>query len=203
MKVFVTGGSGYLGGHLIRRLVAEGHEVTGHARSEGSAARVRALGVRTVTAPLTAEAPLLEALRGHDAVVHAAAHFALWGPWRLFQEGVIDATLALHRAAASADVPRFVYISAAGVVSGNLPPVVDEGTPYPRRHTAFYAQAKALTETALRYEPEGGNNDRDLASAAHLGRGDAGTGAVRGRRPGGPHRLGGRRAAHPRHGARG
>jgi nucleoside-diphosphate-sugar epimerase len=153
MRVFLTGGSGYVGQRVIGRLLAEGHELRGHARSEAAAGKLRARGVQPVVCALTDEAALAQALIGQEAVVHVAAHFALWGKWDEFQAGIIDATLALHRAAQLAGVKRFVYISAAAVVGGALPTVVDERSPYPRSYNAFYSKAKALAEQALLAAP--------------------------------------------------
>lgn len=156
MKIFVTGGSGFAGQHIIRRLVRDGHDVTAHARSEDAARKVRRLGVRTVVASLTDEPALLTLLVDQQAVVHVAAYFQLYGRWPAFQEGIIDATLALHRAATAAGVRRFVYVSASGVVSGPLPVELDETAPYPRRPLAHYGHAKALNEQALRRAPKSG-----------------------------------------------
>jgi 2-alkyl-3-oxoalkanoate reductase len=153
MKVFVTGGSGFVGSHVIKRLVADGHAVLAHARSEKAAKKIQALGVQTMIVPFNDVAALRKAVVGQDAVVHAAAHFELWGPWQDFQDGIVDATLNLHRAAREEGLKRFVYVSAAGVVSGNLPKVVDETTPYPVKHTAHYGAAKALTEIELKKQP--------------------------------------------------
>jgi uncharacterized protein YbjT (DUF2867 family) len=46
MRVFVTGGTGHIGSYIIPELVAAGHEVTGLARSDESAATVSALGAK-------------------------------------------------------------------------------------------------------------------------------------------------------------
>jgi 2-alkyl-3-oxoalkanoate reductase len=153
MKVFVTGGSGFVGGHAIRHLVADGHAVLAHARSDNAAKKIKALGVATVVAPFNDVAALRKAVASQDAVIHAAAHFELWGPWQDFQEGIVDATLNLNRAAREEGLKRFVYVSAAGVVSGNLPKVVNETTPYPAKHTAHYGAAKTLTEIELKQLP--------------------------------------------------
>lgn len=54
MQIFVTGGSGFVGGHLIRALVAAGHGVSAHSRSPKSAAAVAAKGARPVSGELGA-----------------------------------------------------------------------------------------------------------------------------------------------------
>jgi 2-alkyl-3-oxoalkanoate reductase len=154
MNVFVTGGSGFVGSHVIKRLLDDRHQVLAHARSENAAKKIKSLGVQTVVAFFNDVTALRKALLGQDAVVHAAAHFVLWGSWQDFQEGIVDATLNLHKAATDAGVKRFIYVSAAGVVSGNLPAVIDETTPYPKTHTALYGKAKAVTEIELKKLPK-------------------------------------------------
>jgi len=86
MKVFVTGGSGFVGQHVLHRLIADGHQVAALARSDRSAAIVRAAGADPIKgdmADLTAAengAQWTEAPAGIDAVVHVAAFMEFWGP---------------------------------------------------------------------------------------------------------------------------
>ena len=52
MDIFVTGGSGFVGGHLIERLVRDGHRVRALARSDRSAATVQGWGAEVVRGDL-------------------------------------------------------------------------------------------------------------------------------------------------------
>ncbi|KZB87686.1 NAD-dependent epimerase/dehydratase family protein [Amycolatopsis regifaucium] len=72
MRVMVIGATGVLGRPLVRRLLAEGHEVSGLARGEDRVAAVRATGAKPVTGSLFDVDSLAAALRGHDAVVNVA-----------------------------------------------------------------------------------------------------------------------------------
>lgn len=72
MRVFVTGGSGWIGSATIPELVEAGHEVTGLARSDGSAAAVEALGAAVVRGSVEDLEVLQEAAAAADAVVHLA-----------------------------------------------------------------------------------------------------------------------------------
>jgi nucleoside-diphosphate-sugar epimerase len=155
MRVFVTGGSGFVGQHVLRRLVGEGHRVSALARSDRSAAIVRSAGadpVRGDMADLTASsdrAHWTAALDGIDAVVHVAAFMEFWGPDEPFRRANLEPSSALHRAAAAAGVTRFVLVSAASVASGTQrAAVVDEATDEGRPNIA-YSRVKLATERAL------------------------------------------------------
>ena len=97
MKVFVTGGSGFIGGHLIETLVRGGHEVRALARSASSAAVVGARGAVPVSGDL-------EQLNdGHvgdaEVVVHAAAYVAEWGTAAQFWTANVEGTERALKAA--------------------------------------------------------------------------------------------------------
>ncbi|HSA79223.1 MAG TPA: NAD-dependent epimerase/dehydratase family protein [Geminicoccaceae bacterium] len=72
MRVFVTGASGYIGGSVAVRLLAEGHQVSGLVRSGEAAAKVQALGITPIAGTLADRAVLIDAARTADAVVNAA-----------------------------------------------------------------------------------------------------------------------------------
>ncbi|WP_327047955.1 NAD(P)-dependent oxidoreductase [Microbispora sp. NBC_01189] len=156
MKIFVTGGSGFVGGALVHRLVAEGHEVLALARSGASIQRVRATGADPVPGDLADlrktdphARPWLARLQEVDTVVHVAAHMEFWGPDSLFEHANLVPTVALHAASVAAGVRRFVLVSAASVSTGSQRrPVVDELTPEGKPNIA-YSRVKLATERAL------------------------------------------------------
>src|SRR5215831_2934068 len=114
MKILVTGGAGFLGGHLIPKLVASGHEVIALTRSDKDSAKLSALGATPITGDLeTSNSMRLPAI---DAVVHAAAYFRFAGPREPYFKTNVEGTKALLRAAERAGAKTFVHISAAGVI---------------------------------------------------------------------------------------
>ncbi len=72
MRVFVTGGTGHSGSHIIPELIAAGHEVTGLARSDTAAAAVSALGAKVRRGDLQDLDGLKEAAADSDGVIHVA-----------------------------------------------------------------------------------------------------------------------------------
>ena len=162
MDIFLTGGSGFVGQHIITRLVDDGHTVRALARSAASARRVEQAGATAVLGdladlrrpdqggPAPRAADWLTALDGCDVVVHAAARMAFWGPDAGFERDNHWPTIALFTAAASAGVKRFVLISAAAVSIDRRGEVahVSETTPTGRPIIA-YGRVKLATEQAL------------------------------------------------------
>lgn len=147
MKYFVTGGSGFVGRHLLLRLLADGHEVHALARSERSAAVVGTLGATAVRADLVDIHDVIEDLRGARVVVHLAAETRQWGRVADYERVNVTGTRRLLEAARQVRVPRFVHVSTEAVLSdGNPIRFVDESAPYPKRHAGDYARTKALAE---------------------------------------------------------
>lgn len=144
MHIFVTGGSGFVGGHVIEAL-APHHTISAMARSERSAAAVAALGARPVPCSLTDVAE--EHLRGCDAVVHAAAFVEEWGTRDQFHNGNVVGTARVLEAARAAGVATLVHIGTeAALFDGHSLDAVDETAPYPTRHRYLYSETKAEAE---------------------------------------------------------
>ena len=150
MKAFVTGGSGFIGGKLIERLVADGDQVRALARSDGAADAVAALGAEPVRGDL-ADRPGLEAgAVGCELAFHAAARLGDWGPWEEFERDNVEGSRNVAVACAAAGVRRLVHVSTEAVLIAGEPLVaVDERAPRRPDSKAFYSRSKALAEEAV------------------------------------------------------
>lgn len=132
MKVFLTGGSGYVGRPTVRALVSHGHDVTALARSAASADVVTQLGAQPVHGALTDTDVLREAAASADAVIHLGVEYS-------------DDTALVDRNAAEALQDglgdRGPYVHTGGVwVYGNTDGVVGEDAPLnPPRITSWRA----------------------------------------------------------------
>ena len=143
--VLVTGGTGFLGGRLVERLVAAGRAVTVVSRSArpGLAAR----GVRVVVGELHDEAVCAEAARGAATVFHVAARVGVWGRYADFYRDNVLGTRALLAAARRAGVGRFVHTSTPSVVyNGRDLAGADEALPLTTDCPSAYPLTKALAE---------------------------------------------------------
>src|SRR5690606_20111102 len=119
VKVLVTGAHGFLGSYIAERLVTGGDEVValvspwGDVENLGTARELAPIEV--LRADLSQQGDLAWALQGVDAVVHAAARAADWGPWDAFYRTNVLGTQRLLDAAAKAGTRRFVLISSVAV----------------------------------------------------------------------------------------
>lgn len=144
MRIFLTGGSGFVGGHLIERL-ARDHTVLAMARSDASAAKVASYGATPVRVDLDSIQP--EQLSGVDAVVHCAAYVEEWGTRAQFWAGNVEGTTRMLEAARAAGVQRFLHIGTEAVLFDGQDLIdVDETWPYPKRQRYLYSETKAEAE---------------------------------------------------------
>ena len=100
--MFVTGGSGFIGGRLVERLVGEGRPVRALARSDAAAQRVAELGAEPVRGDLGDRASLAAAAAGAEVAFHLAAHLGEWGTWEDFERGNVEGTRNVLAACAEA-----------------------------------------------------------------------------------------------------
>ncbi|WP_374619119.1 NAD-dependent epimerase/dehydratase family protein [Devosia sp.] len=147
MRVVVSGATGFLGGHLARRLLAEGHEVIGLGRDAAAGQRLVADGVRFQPIDLA----LSDALPGEAAegFVHAAALSSNWGSREAFHAANVTGTAHALALARRLGVRRFVHISSPSVGFRFADQLgVTEEVPLPRPVNA-YARSKAQAESLV------------------------------------------------------
>jgi nucleoside-diphosphate-sugar epimerase len=146
-RAFVTGGSGFVGRHLITALRASGVEVRALARSEKAAHIVRDAGAMPVPGDLENQEALHQGMEGCEVVFHLAARKGMWGRFEEFQRVNVVGTAQMLAAARTAGVPRVIYTSTEAVLAGGAPLVnVDETWPRPKRPVGVYAVTKGMAE---------------------------------------------------------
>jgi nucleoside-diphosphate-sugar epimerase len=147
---FVTGGSGFIGGALIRRLVAEGWDVHALVRSEASAQKVTALGAKAIAGDLADVPSMAVGAQYCDIAFHCAAHLGDWGTREEFERGNVQGTRNALAAARQAGLRRFVHVGTEAALLAGQPLVeVDERAPLRFDSPALYSSTKARAEEAV------------------------------------------------------
>ena len=145
VKVLVTGGGGFLGGAIVRRLIERGHSVRTLARGEYPA--LSASGVETMQGDIANYAAVEAAVRGCEAIVHTAAKAGAWGPYLEYYDTNVIGTQNVINACKRCEVTRLVYTSTPSVAfAGADQEGVTEAAPYPENFLAAYPRTKAVAE---------------------------------------------------------
>jgi nucleoside-diphosphate-sugar epimerase len=148
VKVLVTGGTGFIGGHLIERLHAEGHEVSALARSTSKADLVAGLGADPVRGDLGNAESLNTAARDQDLIFHVAGLVKARNEQEFFRVNR-DGTRKLLAAAAGCGEPRFVFVSSLAA-AGPTVPGKRRSTDEPPGPVTAYGRSKLAAEQAVR-----------------------------------------------------
>lgn len=132
MRVFVTGGTGFTGGYLVKRLVKEGHEVSVLARKTSNTESLEKLGVEITAGDITDRDLVRKAVNGCDKVYHIAAMYREGGGIgeKRFWDVNVVGTENMLEAAKNANVERFIHCSTVGVQGDISNPPADESHPY-------------------------------------------------------------------------
>jgi 2-alkyl-3-oxoalkanoate reductase len=119
VRVFITGGTGLVGRHVIAALRARGDTIRALARSETAAADLARLGAEPVRGDLSDAACLDRLVAGSDAVVHAAAIVLAGGRWEAWHEANVLGTERVARSAARQGA-RLIHLSSVAVYGRQL-----------------------------------------------------------------------------------
>src|SRR3990172_11575261 len=158
-NALVTGGTGFVGSHVVRRLCAEGLTVRVLARRTSPLRLLESLPVEVVFGDLLDPESLRKAVAGCDTVFHVAADYRIWArhPQELYRNNVED-TEQILAVAQESGIRRFVYTSTVGTIgfSKNGAEGTEEDFPTTRALSGHYKKSKFLAEqVALRYARQG------------------------------------------------
>lgn len=150
MTAVVTGGSGFVGGAVVRHLVERGGTVRALVRSPEAAATVRALGADPSIVDLHDTEAVAASLRSAEVVFHVAGRNAACPrrPSALDRDNV-DAAVSVVRAAARAGVARVVHTSSAATLGERAGAVGREDSPHRGWFLSPYERSKYLGERAV------------------------------------------------------
>lgn len=155
VRALVTGATGLVGMHLVRRLREEGWRVRALVRPTSRTALLRELGVQLVVGDLSHRARLRAACKGVEVVFHCAARPPLGGTREEFFRDNVQGTINVLDACVEAGVERLVHVSTVDVYGYVHHDGADERTPF--RPDGLYSQSKIEAEHAVvrAYEEEG------------------------------------------------
>jgi dihydroflavonol-4-reductase len=146
VKVFVTGGTGFIGGAVVRQLRARGDDVVALARNPAKGAPLEELGCTLVAGDLSDERAIRAGMEGCEAVIHAAAVYEVGIPAserRPMQEANVGGTERVLGAALEAGIGKVVYVSTVGIFGNTHGRVVDESYENPAdKFTSEYEKTK-------------------------------------------------------------
>jgi dihydroflavonol-4-reductase len=148
-RIFLTGGSGFVGGALLDALCERRDQVVALARSDEVAATLRARGAETAPGDVLDEDALTAAMAGCEVVFHVAGINTLCpaDPVALFHVNV-RGTETVVRAAARAGVPRVVHTSSAAALGESRGTVGCENSPHRGSYLSAYERSKHEAELA-------------------------------------------------------
>jgi len=175
MRIFITGGAGFIGSHTTRILLERGHQVTVYDNLSSGRRDLVPKAAAFVRGDLKDQKKLVAALQGHDVVVHLAAYIAVGvsveRPVEFAENNVVN-TVRLLEAMRAAGVRRIVFSSSATVygVPKHLPlreedPLGLQSNPYgatkisAEAFVAVYQQLHGFDATILRYFNPFGPNE--------------------------------------------
>lgn len=147
-KILVTGGGGFLGGAILRRLSERGHGLTSFSRQMYP--ELTSLEVVQIQGDVRDKMTVESACKGMDLVFHVAAKPGVWGNYSDYYQTNVIGTQNVIAACKKYGVSRLVYTSSPSVVfDGTDMEGVNESVGYPDTFQAHYPKTKAIAEQAV------------------------------------------------------
>jgi dihydroflavonol-4-reductase len=142
MKIFVTGGTGFIGTHLLKCLAETEHELVCLARKTSDQSTLKDLGVTIALGDVTDKESLVKGMRGCDWVANLANLFLFWVPdEKVYTDVNVEGTRNVMEAALETGISKVVHVS-TGAVWGKADWPISEETPIGARKASKYAQTK-------------------------------------------------------------
>lgn len=127
MKYFVTGATGFIGGHLVPKLIARGHSVVCLVRNPAKAEALAKLGATLATGDVTDRESLRAPMQGVDGVFHLAGVYEYGAQHRdRMQAANVDGTRNVFEVGVELGVPKIVHTSTVAVFGNTHGRVADE-----------------------------------------------------------------------------
>ena len=176
MRVFITGATGFVGGHVARAYASEGATLRLLTRQTSRLDSLAGIDAETVVGDLREPEKLRSALEGCEALVHVAADYRLWvrDPAQMYAANV-DGTRELLKIAREVGVQRVVYTSSVATMGFKSDgSIVNEDTPVSLGDMIGpYKRSKFLGEQEAIRAAQAGQHVMILNPTTPIGPGDA------------------------------
>lgn len=159
MRAFVTGATGFVGGNLVRALLADGFQVRALVRPNSEQRNLVGLPVERVSGDLDSQAILTEQVAGCEVIFHVAAHYSLWRrDAAAIYRANVTGTENLLAAAQQAGTKRFIHTSSVAAIGVPAPGTLgSESTQTTLAElVGAYKKSKYLAEQAALKAARGG-----------------------------------------------
>jgi 2-alkyl-3-oxoalkanoate reductase len=154
-NILVTGGGGFLGKAIVRRLIKKKARV--HSFSRQFYPELDQMGVIQFQGDIADKQSLIKALEGMEYVFHVAAMPGIWGSFHKYYRTNVLGTENIISACFADNVAQLIYTSSPSVIfDGGDMENVDESVPYPENYLAAYPKTKAMAEKLVRKASEKG-----------------------------------------------
>lgn len=147
-RVLVTGANGFIGSHIVEKLIYEGHEVIGFVRKSSDLKLINNLPLKLVFGDVTELHSLKNAFEKIEVVVHNAGLASDWGQYKIFERVNVVGTQNVAQAAFENNVKRIVYVSSTAIHGFGSKYRMDENSPINHHHFP-YARSKQVAEDLL------------------------------------------------------
>lgn len=148
-NVLVTGGGGFLGKAIVKKLVKKNLAVTSFSRNFYP--DLENLGVLQIQGDLADKNAVAKAVRNIDSVFHVAAKPGIWGPFEDFFQANVTGTENVIFACLDNNIKQLIYTSSPSVIfDENDMENVDESASYPEKYLAPYPETKAMAEKLVK-----------------------------------------------------
>ena len=143
LRYFITGATGFIGGHLARKLIEDGHEVTALVRDPKKAQNLGDLGVELVKGDITDKRSMERAMEGADGVFHVAGRYKVGDTNPSAAEAInVQGTMNVLELMDELNIPKGVYTSTVAVNSDTKGKLVDEDHRFKGKHISQYDKTK-------------------------------------------------------------
>jgi dihydroflavonol-4-reductase len=142
MKIFITGGTGFIGTHLVRQLCNTEHQLYCLVRKTSDINVLNEIGATLIIGDVIDRNTLIKGMSGCDAVIHLASSFVFWVPnKRTYTEVNIDGTRNVMESVLETGISKVISVSTVGIYGNAKWPINEDTTPGTKR-ASRYCQTK-------------------------------------------------------------